>query len=488
MHGVSRSKYKSLQADLETATALEKKALQWNTLTKAVLESRQRLMMCAASNNSVRNKQEPPRVVSNEEEEEEEEIKKVFELTSKLLVVNPDPSHLWNYRRELLMKMKDLNINNNNENNKGDDNEKDNDILKTELEITQKALEKNPKAYSAWFHRKWILRQEFLFFSKETDETVKEKATFLTKILAIELKLCQEFLTLDERNFHCWNYRRFIVALSYEVMNSNNVNANKSPGNGIHGAWDWISSFLLNENGNENETNERMMGPQLTMTTTKTTKTPSQNNNETKIISPQAKQLIMTEWDFSTTLIQKNFSNYSAFHYRSKLIPLYLEIQQQHEKGDKEKKRLELATSELEIIQQAIFTEPDDQTAWWYHHFIIGSFLQPLFISTTITTSNSNTNDNNKEVLLNLLHQEIESIRELIEMEDGVNKWGLLTVHDLLGKLRLLKSTSLQAQEEKESEEEDKIIKEEQIAILESLIEIDPDRKMRYEHMMRVME
>lgn len=50
-----------------------------------------------------------------------------------------------------------------------------------------------------------------------------------------------------------------------------------------------------------------------------------------------------------------------------------------------------------------------------------------------------------------------------------------------------MKNNSLQAQEDKEKEDENKIIKEEQIAILESLIEIGPNRKMGYEHMMQVM-
>jgi hypothetical protein len=28
---------------------------------------------------------------------------------------------------------------------------------------------------------------------------------------------------------------------------------------------------------------------------------------------------------------------------------------------------------ELEMVHQAFFTEPDDQTAYWYHQFLIGS-------------------------------------------------------------------------------------------------------------------
>ena len=60
-----------------------------------------------------------------------------------------------------------------------------------ELQLTEKALRRNPKSYGAWNQRRWSVRQ------------LGEKAD-----VGHELALCAQLLAADERNFHCWNYRR----------------------------------------------------------------------------------------------------------------------------------------------------------------------------------------------------------------------------------------------------------------------------------------
>ena len=99
------------------------------------------------------------------------------------------------------------------------------------------------------------------------------------------------FLKEDQRNFHCWNYRRFIVTL-----------------------------------GN---------------------------------IKPDL------EYEFSNEKIKENFSNYSAFHHRSVYIVLIIKNNNYNLDIMKD-----LVNEEIDIITNAIFTEPDDQSSWWYLLFL----------------------------------------------------------------------------------------------------------------------
>ena len=63
-----------------------------------------------------------------------------------------------------------------------------------ELQVTLYALQKHPKSYSAWYHRRWVLTQQ-----PHPD-------------FKVELKLLNKLLTLDGRNFHAWSYRIWVIA------------------------------------------------------------------------------------------------------------------------------------------------------------------------------------------------------------------------------------------------------------------------------------
>jgi geranylgeranyl transferase type-2 subunit alpha len=300
-------------------------------------------------------------------------------LIEKALLVNPDPNYLWNFRRELLGKDESLLV------------------LDKELALTQAALTRNPKSYGAWFHRKWTIREE-----------CKSNNPTLARILQTELALTANFLQLDERNFHCWNYRRFVVAAVASKNNSDGM---------VDGSWE----FLFDDNP---------MGPQL-----------AESSSTPSTCDPSAfQELILSEFQFTTQKIHDNFSNFSAFHYRSQLLELMVSVNQSP--------KSELVETELQLVENAMCTEPDDQTAWWYHAFLLDWIT------------------NDQEEYQSRLLEQADLLRELLEEAPG--KWVLLGLH------RLLEFLNEQPTE--------------QVQLLQQLVQLDPDRAERYRELLQEAE
>uniref|UniRef100_A0A182TYN8 Geranylgeranyl transferase type-2 subunit alpha n=1 Tax=Anopheles melas TaxID=34690 RepID=A0A182TYN8_9DIPT len=100
----------------------------------------------------------------------------MMELTAKLLSSNPDIATLWNLRRLCILARPEGSA-----------------VFDKDLGFTEICLMVNPKSYCAWHHRCWILENA-------------PKADWQK-----EVDLCTKYLKLDERNFHCWDYRRYVV-------------------------------------------------------------------------------------------------------------------------------------------------------------------------------------------------------------------------------------------------------------------------------------
>ncbi|KAG0356946.1 hypothetical protein BGZ54_000519 [Gamsiella multidivaricata] len=206
-----------------------------------------------------------------------------------------------------------------------DSKKRDNDALRT----TTALLRKSPDYYTIWNVRRIILQEGFL--NSANEETAD-------KIYTNELEFVQENLKLNPKSYFMWNHRRWCL----EHMNKPRWDRELAMVNkfleldarNFHG-WDYrryiIRQLDLQDKGSCDKILERAQA----------------------------------EFDFTTTKISQNFSNYSAWHNRSTLLGKLAEDMTEDEK-------MAAVDNEFDLVKNAIYTDPEDQSAWLYDLWLIG--------------------------------------------------------------------------------------------------------------------
>ncbi|KAI0637106.1 rab-protein geranylgeranyltransferase [Trametes polyzona] len=281
-----------------------------------------------------------------------------FELTTKLLHVNPEFYTVWNYRRNILLhglfpQRTPAEIN---------------DLLSDELSLTTTFLKQHPKVYWIWNHRQWCL-QQVPDGPTEADPHAWRQAYWNKELYVVE-----KMHDVDPRNFHAWNYRRYILS-------------------------------------------------------------------QMPVKRPEQSELAYTK-----RKIEANFSNFSAWHQRSKVLASLWAAG----KLDKAKS----SEAEFDLVKNAMYTDPNDQSVWIYHRWLIGP------------------GDD-----LTLVEREITSIEELLD-EQPDSKWCMESL--VFYKRLLLRRHGSVIPSERRRE-----LGSQCLELLEKLQDVDPDRSQRYVDLVR---
>ncbi|GAA5823785.1 hypothetical protein JCM11251_003293 [Rhodosporidiobolus azoricus] len=293
-----------------------------------------------------------------------EYTQETLDLTTRILSLNPEFQTGWGIRRRVLLNglLKDVN------------HESKQRILESDLQLCNASLKLNPKNYSVWEHRKWVL------------ETMPDADW------AMEMKMVELYLEKDGRNFHSWDYRRYL-----------------------------ISSILALSSAPPDPTFQRT--------------------------KPLPHPTTESELAFTTRKISANFSNFSAWHYRTKMLA---KLWTEKGWGPEAAERLKRVDEEFDTVKQAIWSDPNDQSAWLYHRWLVGDGTTPI------------------------VRREIEGIEELLE-EEPDSRWcldSLVYYKRLL--VRLLEPEGPATQQERDE------LNLACAGMLKKLEEVDPMRGARY--------
>jgi len=156
------------------------------------------------------------------------------------------------------------------------------------------------------------------------------------------------------------------------------------------------------------------------------------------------------ELGYVTTVINKNISNYSAWHQRVQLIT---NLFKEHELNKKEMKKMVL--DEISYITNAIYTDADDQSVWFYTNWFIENDIVRLVL----------TNEEYMKMLGEMKENIILINNDDLEFSGKENNWCLKMLIVIEG---ALKSTGHAVETDHTKE------------YLNKLIDLDPQRKNRY--------
>ncbi|KAG0051573.1 hypothetical protein BGZ83_003546 [Gryganskiella cystojenkinii] len=206
-----------------------------------------------------------------------------------------------------------------------DSQKRDNDALK----ITTALVRKSPDYYSVWNVRRTILKEGFL--DNADDDTANQ-------IYSNELDFLTENMKLNPKSYWMWNHRRWCLENMHKPK------------------WDlelgMVNKFLEMDARNfHGWSYRRYIIRQLDLI----------DKEATDKVLDRAQ----TEFDFTTNKIHQNFSNYSAWHNRSTLLGKLADVMTEEE-------RETIVDNEFDLVKNAIYTDPEDQSAWLYDLWLIG--------------------------------------------------------------------------------------------------------------------
>lgn len=276
------------------------------------------------------------------------------------------------------------------------------DFSHTTFQLTSALLQQNPEYYTIWNYRRILLLDVFerelnptASASPLPEDTVAANNDNLTPaqreislLIKEDLHFLIPLLKQYPKCYWIWNHRSWLLATATEHLPAT------QSAELWQGELSLVSKMLALDSRNFHGWSYRR-----------------EVVGELERLGNEGKSMSEEEFEYTTKMIKTNLSNFSAWHNRSQLIPRILE-----ERAAGTVERREFFDQEFELITRALYTDPYDQSLWFYHQYLM-SILDPS------SPTNSSTYARNNAILspvtnadrLHYLEQELDSIREMLD-------------------------------------------------------------------------
>lgn len=200
---------------------------------------------------------------------------------------------------------------------------------KSALELTEKLVLVNPDVYTLWNYRKEILidlkAKDQVDEASEGNNKPQSIGCSIKQLSENELTLTQNCLMKQPKSYPVWHHRYWVITCLIDEPD-------------YIGELQLCKEALTHDSRNFHCWDYR------------------------KSISHLAKLPLMEEIDFTRRKICENFSNFSSWYVRSCLLT------DAHARGELNMEKL--WDEEYSFVENALFTDPTDQSAWFYHKWL----------------------------------------------------------------------------------------------------------------------
>ncbi|XP_030454500.2 geranylgeranyl transferase type-2 subunit alpha 1 isoform X1 [Syzygium oleosum] len=202
---------------------------------------------------------------------------------------------------------------------------------KEALDASAKLLEVNPEYYTGWNYRKLAVEHRV----KESESSAES----VRSVFDEELKMVENALRQNFKSYGAWHHRKWVLSKGHSSLDHE---------------LRLLDRFQKADPRNFHAWNYRRFVAALLGRSTE------------------------DELQYTEDLIGNNFSNYSAWHNRSMLLSEILKRKEQESSSQ------DIISKEYEFVLNALYTDPDDQSGWFYHLWLLDQTFKvkaPLLVS-----------------------------------------------------------------------------------------------------------